>query len=471
MFKDTDNSGTLTTADGAKPGIGNVTVELFKSGITDPIGSTKTDTNGYYCFNNLGAGQYVASVAASNFTGPLVGLTSSTGPGQEPDPNLDVDNNDNGIDGAGAINSGVIVLGGDEPLAEADGKDVCAGTPDNRNNLSIDFGFYGAAALGNYVWIDTNHDGLQNEPADNGVNGVTVTVTDGTGKVVGTALTANNPDGGAPGYYHVTNLAPGTYKVTFTRLPAGFAPTVIAAGADRALDSDGAMTAPVTLATGDDNLTLDLGLFAPTAIGDFTWLDSNKNGVYDSGEAPLAGVSVTLLDKVGQPVTTDSAGKPIAPQVTGTDGRYLFGNLRPGIYQVQFVAPAGYEATPETQGEDPALDSNGPLAISAYLAAGQQDLTLDAGYVPLPASLGDRVWLDVNDNGVQDAGEKGVAGVVVNLLDCNGALLDTTTSDTAGGYGFAELLPGCYVCSLCRPQRCSSPSLASDPPKPTQTLT
>ncbi len=451
VFKDTDNSGTLTAADGAKPGIGNVTVELFRSGVTDPVASTKTDVNGYYCFNNVGAGQYVASVATANFSGPLAGLTSSTGPGQEADPNLDVDSNDNGIEAAGAINSGVIVLGGDEPLAEVDGKDACVGTPDNRNNLLIDFGFYGAVALGNYVWIDTNHDGVQNEPAENGVNGVTVTVTDDTGRVVGSALTANNPDGGAPGYYHVTNLAPGTYKVTFTTLPAGFAPTVTAAGTDRSLDSDGAMTAPVTLATGDDNLTLDLGLFAPTAVGDFTWLDTNKNGVYDSGEALLAGVTVTLLDKVGQPVATDANGKAIAPQVTGTDGRYLFGNLRPGIYQVRFTAPVGYEATQETKGEDPALDSNGPLATSANLAAGQQDLTLDAGFVPELASLGDRVWLDVNENGVQDVGEKGVAGIVVNLFDCDGLQLGTTTTDTAGSYGFGELLPGCYVVQFVPP--------------------
>jgi hypothetical protein len=463
VFKDTDNSGTLTAADGAKPGIGNVTVELFKSGVTDPIGSTKTDVNGYYCFSNLGAGQYVASIAAANFSAPLAGLTSSTGPGQEADPNLDVDNNDNGIDGAGAIYSGVIVLGGDEPLAEADGEDACAGTPDNRNNLSIDFGFYGAAALGNYVWIDTNHDGVQNESADNGVNGVTVTVTDGAGKVVGTALTSNNPDGGAPGYYHVANLAPGIYKVTFTTLPAGFAPTTTAAGTDRALDSDGAVTAPVTLATGDDNLTLDLGLFAPTAVGDFTWLDSNENGVYDSDEAPLAGVTVTLLDKVGQPVTTDADGKTIAAQVTGTDGRYLFGNLRPGTYEVQFVAPAGYQATQETQGEDTALDSNGPLATSVDLAAGQQDLTLDAGYVPLLAGLGDRVWLDANQNGVQDAGESGVAGVVVNLFDCSGVQLGTTMTDSAGNYGFAELLPGCYVVQFVSPatMQFTKPSIGS----------
>jgi SdrD B-like domain len=451
VFKDTDNSGTLTAADGTQPGVSGVTVELFKSGITAAVATVKTDTNGYYCFNNLGAGQYVASVAASNFTGPLAGLTSSTGLGQEADPNLDVDSNDNGIDGAGPINSGVIVLGGDEPLAEADGNTSCAGTPDNRTNLTVDFGFYGAAALGNYVWIDTNRDGLQNEPASNGVNGVTVTVTDTAGKVVGTALTANSPDAGAPGYYHVTNLAPGAYTVTFTTLPSGFAPTLTAVGADSLLDSNGSVAGPVTLATGDDDLSLDLGLFAPTAVGDFTWLDSNKNGVYDSGEAPLPGVTVTLLDKAGQPVTTDADGKAITTQVTGTDGRYLFGNLRPGMYQVQFVSPVGYEATQSLQGDDPTLDSNSPVATSANLAAGQQDLTLDAGYVPLLAGLGDRVWLDTNSNGVQDAGELGVVGLAVILFDCDGVQLGLTTTDTTGNYGFTDLVPGCYVVQFVPP--------------------
>ena len=28
-----------------------------------------------------------------------------------------------------------------------------------------------AFSLGNYVWIDSNHDGIQNEPAASGVNG------------------------------------------------------------------------------------------------------------------------------------------------------------------------------------------------------------------------------------------------------------------------------------------------------------
>jgi hypothetical protein len=445
VFRDLDNSGTLTSADGPKPGIGGVSVSLYRFGEAKPFTSTSTDPNGYYCFPSLPTGQYVAEVGAANFTGPLAGLTSSTGSGQEADPNADIDSNDNGLDGAGPTRSGVVALGPTEPTGEVDGATSCAGVADDHANLTVDFGFYGAAALGNYVWIDTNHDGLQNEPAGNGVNDVTVTVTDASGKVVGTAVTAENPDGGAPGYYHVGNLAPGTYTVTFTTLPAGFAPTATAAGADRGLDSDGLTSAPVTLKTGDDNLSIDLGLFAPTAVGDFTWVDANANGTFEENEAPLPGVKVTLLDQDGQPVTTDADGGAIISKVTGADGRYLFANLRPGVYQVQFVAPAGYDLTKAQQGSDPTIDSDGPIAISANLGAGEQDLTLDAGFVPQLASVGDRVWFDTNQDGVQDAGEKGVAGVTVRLINAAGVQIASTVTDAAGNYRFTGLTPGTYA--------------------------
>jgi hypothetical protein len=50
--------------------------------------------------------------------------------------------------------------------------------------------------------------------------------------------------------------------------------------------------------------------------------------------------------------------------------------------------------------------------------------------------LGNRVWLDKNKNGMQDAGEPGIGGICVNLYNANGNLVDKTTTDSNGYYGF-----------------------------------
>jgi SdrD B-like domain/Protein of unknown function (DUF3048) C-terminal domain len=50
--------------------------------------------------------------------------------------------------------------------------------------------------------------------------------------------------------------------------------------------------------------------------------------------------------------------------------------------------------------------------------------------------LGNRVWLDANGNGIQDPGEEGIGGVCINLDDANGNLIQQTTTDSNGYYGF-----------------------------------
>ncbi len=64
--------------------------------------------------------------------------------------------------------------------------------------------------------------------------------------------------------------------------------------------------------------------------------------------------------------------------------------------------------------------------------------------------LGNRVWLDANENGVQETWERGVGGVCVNLYDANGSLLQQTTTDSNGYYGF-NVNAGMYFVEFIKP--------------------
>jgi hypothetical protein len=64
--------------------------------------------------------------------------------------------------------------------------------------------------------------------------------------------------------------------------------------------------------------------------------------------------------------------------------------------------------------------------------------------------LGSQVWLDSNENNIHDAWERGVGGVCVNLYDKTGALLQQTTTDSNGYYGF-NVEPGKYLVAFLEP--------------------
>ncbi len=64
--------------------------------------------------------------------------------------------------------------------------------------------------------------------------------------------------------------------------------------------------------------------------------------------------------------------------------------------------------------------------------------------------LGSRVWLDSNKNGTQDPGEPGIGGICVNLYDANGNIVQQTTTDTNGYYGF-NVDTGTYTIEFVKP--------------------
>jgi hypothetical protein len=64
--------------------------------------------------------------------------------------------------------------------------------------------------------------------------------------------------------------------------------------------------------------------------------------------------------------------------------------------------------------------------------------------------LGNRVWLDANQNNIEDAWERGIGGVCVNLYDANNNLLQKTTTDSNGYYAF-NVSPGKYFVEVVKP--------------------
>ncbi len=180
------------------------------------------------------------------------------------------------------------------------------------------------------------------------------------------------------------------------------------------------------------------------SIGDYVWYDIDLDGIQDPGEDPVSGVLVTLYNAAGAPIATDT---------TGANGKYLFSGLLPGDYSLGFDPPAGYVISGRDMGDD-AKDSDVDPAtgrtVATTLVSSEQDLSWDAGLWK-PSSLGDTVWLDADADGIQDPGESGVSGIVVNLLDGSGdPVLDgagapiTATTDASGNYAFTGLVPGGY---------------------------
>lgn len=297
--------------------------------------------------------------------------------------------------------------------------------------------------IGDFAWHDVDGDGLQGE-GELGIGGVAVTLLDATGTTMATAAT--DPTG----FYVFSGLRGGTYAVRFSLPGAGWDYTIPDAG-DDTLDSDvdpaTGQTGPVTLRGGGQftDFSIDAG-FARVAdgaaIGDFVWSDRNGDGLQDESEPGVAGVAVTLRD---------FNGDPIAATATDDAGLYEFHGLPEGAYSLRFALPTpDWRFTTRHAGSDETLDSDVDPASGTTdpitLAAGQIERSIDAGLLDPgpPGSLGDLVWLDANQDGIQDPGEAGVADVHVVLLDDAGAMIDEELTDLDGLYLFDGLLPGDY---------------------------
>ena len=411
VWKDLNKDGTQSANE---PGIKGVIVNLY----TDAgalIGTTTTDGTGYYSFTDLQPGNYVVEFPTTLDSGLCV-LTSAN---QGSDP-IDSD-----ADTSTGRTTTITLIAG-------------------QNDDTIDAGFiYPLASIGDYVWKDLNRNGLQDN-GEPGIANVTVRLRNATGTEVGTTQT----DG--TGWFSFTGLQPGSYSLLFpTELQDGCLITVADAPNDDSIDSDANQTTGATIITtldaGENDITWDAGYYSPkAALGDRVWKDLNRNGIQDGGEPGITGITVTLLDDSGTPIGTD---------VTDGEGYYWFPDLDPGTYSVQFPLAIGTGCELTAQNNGTTSDDSNPAPATGItdevtLIAGEVNSTIDAGYYSPFASLGDRVFKDLNRNGLQDAGEPGVANITVTLHRADGTAIGSDVTDGEGYYYFSDLQPGGYFVSF-----------------------
>lgn len=77
-------------------------------------------------------------------------------------------------------------------------------------------------------------------------------------------------------------------------------------------------------------------------------------------------------------------------------------------------------------------------------AEGKANLTVTANAPGNIASIAGTVYHDRNDNGTIQAGEEGISGVEIRLMQ-GGTVVATTTTDAGGHYQFGNLVPGTYT--------------------------
>ncbi len=191
-----------------------------------------------------------------------------------------------------------------------------------------------------------------------------------------------------------------------------------------------ALALPLTLMLSCGGGSGDGSATAEADLGDRVWKDLNGNGLQEPGEPGLAGLSVTL--KTGKGV--------VATTTTDASGGYGFGGLAAGTYTLEIATPRPLVPAPVGVGSDPEIDSDLSPATVA-LSVGASVAATDFGFTG-KSSIGDRVWIDGNCNGLQDPGEAYLDGVRVVLRDPSGIERETFTVD--GLYLFAGLSTGAY---------------------------
>lgn len=211
--------------------------------------------------------------------------------------------------------------------ASEDGSLVMAGLQARSGETlsDISLGLVRTTTLGGWVWKDDGGNIA-------GLADASVELLDEQGSVMRTVTSDEN------GQYEMTGVLPGTYTLQVTlpegnvvvepedeRITSGRLQSIMTHCSQRTATSD-----TFTLTMGDHRADLDIGAVQPGTVGDLCWLDLNGNGLQESDEGGIPGLTITLLRN----------GEVVTETITDQYGFYCFPDVYPAVYTMRVTMPA-----------------------------------------------------------------------------------------------------------------------------------
>ena len=381
VYKDKDRSESLNNSE---PGFDGITVNLLGED-GQVVATTTTKADGTYSFSKLPAGKYTVKVEPSD-------LLKNYEQTEDPDGTKD-------------HTSGVIQVNHDNPSVK-----------------NVNFGYAPNFAINGTIYRDGDRDGKKGD-TEGRYSGVTVQLLDKDGKVIATTTTDKD------GKYSFEHLPDGTYSVKVVK-DGALTDTDQTGDPDNKLDN---ASEPITL--DEKNPTkgdVDFGYVPNNTIKGTVYRDDNRDKTINGDEPGLERVSVQLLDENGKVLQTLD---------TDADGNYAFQHLPDGKYTVKVVRSSSIKDYDQTEDPDATVDDTSAVYTMGPENSLQEKVNF--GYVP-DYSIAGRVYRDSDKSGSYTDGEETFSGVTVDLLDKDGNVVATTTTDKDGNYSFEKLPAGTY---------------------------
>ena len=381
VYRDSNRSESKDASETVFQG---VTVNLVDAS-GNVVATTTTDADGNYSFSKLPAGDYTVKVVKD---GAIKDMDQTEDP-----------------DGTKDNASGKISIGADNPT-----------------QTGVNFGYNPNNTIKGSVYRDDNRSSSR-DGSEEGYQGQTVQLLDQDGNVVATTTTA------ADGSYSFEHLPDGTYSVKAVKDGA-------LTDTEQTEDPDGTKdnaSEPITLdPTQSVKEGVNFGYVPDYSLSGTIYRDGNRSASHDSTENPYAGVTVNLLD---------SAGNVVATTTTDANGGYSFSKLPAGDYRVKVDTTGTLKGLDQTEDPDGIADStSGTISLNN---TNRTQSGVNFGYIE-NNSISGTIFRDEARNGVKDPSDPRFPSVKVTLLDENGNVVETTTTDSNGAYKFSHLPAGKY---------------------------